>query len=329
MENQIPFKAYAGEEPYIFVSYAHVNKGAVFPLIRQLYEKGYRLWYDEGIDPGTEWPDMIEAHLGKAVSMLLFITPQSVASENVKDEIHYAIDEKIPIVPVFLEETELVGGLKLRLRRYQWVHYFTWPNDTAFFGELERSPHLEGCLGESLAPTEAIQQKNARFIFPKKDNLIYICYRKFESEVPYISYNISRIIYNRLVGRGYDVFWDKMFNLPIPEEIRTEYLEACKNAIDQCTDFVVVCSKGSLDRCQDENDWVRKEITQAILQERHIIPVVSRDFKWPKQLPKEMEKLRSFSSFKAPANEFTHSGVDCYGNMMYYLIGELIAKPIR
>ena len=144
---QIPFKAYNGEESYIFVSYAHANKAMVFPLIKQLRDKGYRIWYDEGIDPGTEWADNIETHLDGAAVMLLFITSQSIASENVKDEIHYAIDEKIPIIPVFLEETELTGGLKLRLKRYQWVHYFSWPNEKQFFEELMRSPYLKNCSG--------------------------------------------------------------------------------------------------------------------------------------------------------------------------------------
>jgi len=142
-----PFASYAGNEPYAFVSYSHINKKLVFPLIKQLHEMGYRLWYDEGIDPGTEWADNIEKNLKKASSMLLFITSQSIVSDNVKDEIHYAIDEKIPIVPIFLQEIELDGGLKLRLRRYQWVHYFTYPNDEKFFEELLRSPYLMNCLG--------------------------------------------------------------------------------------------------------------------------------------------------------------------------------------
>ena len=42
---QIPFEAYSGGKPYIFVSYAHANKGMVFPLIKQLHDKGYRIWY--------------------------------------------------------------------------------------------------------------------------------------------------------------------------------------------------------------------------------------------------------------------------------------------
>jgi tetratricopeptide (TPR) repeat protein len=136
---QAPFRAYSGNEPYIFVCYAHANKGLVFPLIKQLHEKGYRIWYDEGLETGTEWADNIAEHLKGASSMLLFITPKSIISDNVKDEIHYAINEKIPVAPVFLQKTKLEEGLKLRLNRYTSTPYYEFSNDEAFFEKLLRT----------------------------------------------------------------------------------------------------------------------------------------------------------------------------------------------
>jgi hypothetical protein len=46
--------AYEGKEPYIFVSYAHKDSPAVFHIVEQLSARGYRIWYDEGIEPGSE-----------------------------------------------------------------------------------------------------------------------------------------------------------------------------------------------------------------------------------------------------------------------------------
>ena len=145
---QVPFKAYPGDEPYTFVSYAHLNRDIVFPLIKQLHDKGYRIWYDEGIDPGTEWAELIATHLKTASSMLLFITPQAIASFNVNDEIHFALNKKIPIVPIFMQDIELPDDLQLRLGRYLWVNYFRYEDDGAFLEQLMRSPHLKNCLGQ-------------------------------------------------------------------------------------------------------------------------------------------------------------------------------------
>lgn len=87
-------RAYEGNEPYIFVSYAHLDGDAVLPLIRALYERKYRVWYDEGISPGSEWPDNIEQHLNGADTVLIFVSAHSLASKNCKNEVRAAVGQK-------------------------------------------------------------------------------------------------------------------------------------------------------------------------------------------------------------------------------------------
>ena len=54
-----PFAAYTGDEPYVFVSYSHSNSDAVYPELVWLKECGFNIWYDEGIEAGTEWTDVL------------------------------------------------------------------------------------------------------------------------------------------------------------------------------------------------------------------------------------------------------------------------------
>ena len=49
------FKPYEGNRPYLFISYAHKQSEEVVSTIRILHEKGWRLWYDEGIPAGSDW----------------------------------------------------------------------------------------------------------------------------------------------------------------------------------------------------------------------------------------------------------------------------------
>ena len=58
-----PFPAYNGDEPYVFVSYSHSNSSAVYPELAWLKESEFNIWYDEGIEAGTEWREEI----GKAI----------------------------------------------------------------------------------------------------------------------------------------------------------------------------------------------------------------------------------------------------------------------
>lgn len=52
-------KTYEGKEPYIFISYSHKESDIIIPIIERLQADGYRVWYDDGIIPGTEWPETI------------------------------------------------------------------------------------------------------------------------------------------------------------------------------------------------------------------------------------------------------------------------------
>ena len=57
------FKPYEGNRPFLFISYAHRQSDKVLDTIRILHEKGWRLWYDEGILPGSDWPANIARHM--------------------------------------------------------------------------------------------------------------------------------------------------------------------------------------------------------------------------------------------------------------------------
>ena len=126
---RIPYPAYQGDEPYIFISYAHVDNKRVFAEIKRFNEAGYHVWYDEGITPGNEWTDEIAAALEKCSLFVVFLTKNSVQSSNVADEINYVIDEKIPAIAIYLEKCELQGGLKLRFQRKQAIMKYQMPEE--------------------------------------------------------------------------------------------------------------------------------------------------------------------------------------------------------
>ncbi|MDR1735211.1 MAG: toll/interleukin-1 receptor domain-containing protein [Oscillospiraceae bacterium] len=125
---EIPFQPYEGDEPYIFVSYAHADSEQVFPIVKRLHELGYRIWYDEGIDPGSEWYASIAVHLKNASQMLLFVTPVSVDRTFVRREINFASRKGIPILPIILEDFDIPDEIDFQLCVYQYMPYFT-PED--------------------------------------------------------------------------------------------------------------------------------------------------------------------------------------------------------
>ena len=118
---RLPYPAYRGKDPYIFISYAHRDSEKVFAEIRRFNEAGFNVWYDEGIAPGNEWTDEIADALADCAVFVVMLTPVSASRENVMNEINFALDEKKPFLAIHLEETELKRGLKLQIGTKQAI----------------------------------------------------------------------------------------------------------------------------------------------------------------------------------------------------------------
>ena len=112
-----PFPAYEGDENYIFVSYTHKDAESVFPDIERFHDKGYPIWYDEHLTEGPEYDEKIEKSLLNSSLFVVFISENSMASDNVIDQINLALEENIDIVLIYLEKAKLAKGLRLRLNR--------------------------------------------------------------------------------------------------------------------------------------------------------------------------------------------------------------------
>lgn len=138
-------KPYRGIERYIFISYSHTDSKNVFDLINNLQLAGYRVWYDEGIDPGTEWDENIAVHVEKCGYFIALISENYLASSNCKDELNYARELEKPRLLIYLEDVQLPGGMRMRLSRLQAIHKNKYVSETAFMQKLFETKGLETC----------------------------------------------------------------------------------------------------------------------------------------------------------------------------------------
>lgn len=112
-----------------FISYSRVNKEFASKLAKGLRTAGYHIWFDlMDIPTGSRWDDEVENALRECSIFLIILTPAAIASENVKDEIGYAIDHGKRLLPILLENCDV----PLRLRRFQYVDFTTKTFDDGF-----------------------------------------------------------------------------------------------------------------------------------------------------------------------------------------------------
>ena len=89
------------------------------------------------------------------------------------------------------------------------------------------------------------------------------------------------------------------------ETLRTgKFNEQLFGAIEQCQDFVVVLPPNALDRCVNEDDWVRLEVCHAMKHNKNIIPVILNGFQWPNPMPVGMEELCNYQAITASSIEY-------------------------
>ncbi len=141
-------RPYEGEEKYIFVSYCHKDSEKVFPVVERLAKEGYRVWYDEGINPGTEWPEIIAQHLNNCTVCMAFISQSSLESHNCRREINFALLKKKPLISVVLEEVSLSLGMEMQLSTNQAIFKYTIESRKEFMEKLCESESLPECKGK-------------------------------------------------------------------------------------------------------------------------------------------------------------------------------------
>lgn len=113
----------------IFISYSREDEGFARRLAAALSDAGADIWLDvNAIPAGMKWSTAIQQGLDECEVLLVVISPDSMASENVEDEWQYFKDEGKPIVPVLLREAKV----HFQLRRLQYVDFLNNAFDAAF-----------------------------------------------------------------------------------------------------------------------------------------------------------------------------------------------------
>ena len=138
--------AIATDRPYIFISYAHADSALVLPIVRAMQEANIDLWYDEGIEAGSEWPEYIAEKVMNCSKFVLFISNAYLASQNCKRELNFAISRKKDILSVHLEAVQFSPGMEMQLGTYQAIFRSRFADDATFHKALAEEHFFDNCI---------------------------------------------------------------------------------------------------------------------------------------------------------------------------------------
>ncbi|MCC6615801.1 MAG: TIR domain-containing protein [Anaerolineae bacterium] len=118
---------------------------------------------------------------------------------------------------------------------------------------------------------------------------VFISYRRS------LSRYLARAVFMHLREHGYDVFMDV-------ESIDSgQFDQVILNQIAARAHFIIILSHDSLAKCDDPNDWLRREIEHAILLNRNVVPLLEEGFTFEEAEPHltgQLQQLARYNSLR-------------------------------
>lgn len=106
--------------PPSFFSYSRDDSEFVLRLAGDLKAARASVWMDQlDIVPGQRWDRAVEDALANCPCMIVILSPASINSTNVMDEVSFALEERKTVIPVIHKNCTV----PFRLRRLQYVDF--------------------------------------------------------------------------------------------------------------------------------------------------------------------------------------------------------------
>ena len=199
-----------------FFSYSRIDASDfALKLYNDLQKCGANIWIDQlDIEGGKRWDAEIEKALKACQCVLFIVSEESVISDNVLDEVSYALKKKKQVIPIFISDCEI----PYRFERLQGVNFNKDYN--AGFNLLLKTLKLDGQSGQ----LSSVQQSTNKEDINTKLSRLFIAYsakntdfmKRFETHLEPLKHNGTiGLWYDRMIDSG--TKWDES----IREEIRT------------------------------------------------------------------------------------------------------------
>ncbi|NND50979.1 MAG: toll/interleukin-1 receptor domain-containing protein [Flavobacteriaceae bacterium] len=292
----------------IFFSYSRNETEFAMNLAKQLQEAGASVWIDQmNIKAGDLWDKAVEEALTNASTLLLIISKHSVKSQNVVDEVAWAIAEGKKLIPVLMEDCEM----PMRWRRFQYVdfsqsydqgieHLIThlglekkvatklaaeateksamsvrelesaleYKDEFERTVEKEVAARLKARLEEMEQATSVEKVEEVEEKEPENSGLTFISYSR--DDIDFVTQLVEK-----LTSDGVKVWTDKILS----GNVGMEWDEIVAENIKTCKEFIVVLSNNSV-----KSKEVKSEYFRALRLGKSPFPVIIDDCEIPLRL---------------------------------------------
>lgn len=283
-------RPYEGNEPYIFFSYCHEDARYDYPIIEQMASDGYRIWYDDGLHPGDDWPERIAEMLDGCAVCMAALSQKFSESHNCKNELTFAINNQKALLVIKLEDFPMSIGMRLQLANIQYIEKYQYTSEQIFFEKLysTRLKKLEECKGRPdlsivINRSQTAEVRQPVDIIESKPSVVDVPVQKSEPSVQEPETFVS--------------------DVPIPSDRGGQEQGSVRDSMDdhssELSPIVIQCSSGSLFRgsypvtsigrdknkckiCFPENHTIGRHHIDIIVHEKkyYVVDKKSANYTW-------------------------------------------------
>src|SRR5262245_21347444 len=104
--------AHPSPDGHTFIAYAREDSEFVLDLADDLRARGLVVWLDVDIPPAADWDRTIDDSLRRCGRVLIVLSPESVASAEVRGELRSALNLGKPVLPLLLRPCDIPRQLQ-------------------------------------------------------------------------------------------------------------------------------------------------------------------------------------------------------------------------
>jgi len=130
-EEKKEYKIYSNEYPKkkeIFISYSNHDEEIVLKLLEKLEYCGFNCWiHKKAIQVGENFAEAIVDAINQCIVMIVICSRNSIDSNHVKREVNLAVNRKLSILPLQIEDVKLSKTLHYLLSLHQILDVYKEP----------------------------------------------------------------------------------------------------------------------------------------------------------------------------------------------------------
>ncbi|MHB8577318.1 MAG: AAA family ATPase, partial [Dehalococcoidia bacterium] len=121
----------------VFISYGSANRATAQALAERLGSAGVAVWLDQhSIAGGASWDAAIVEGIKQSAVVAVLVSPESMQSRNVRQELRLAMQYDKPVLPLLLAPTVYPAEVEYVLAGRQWVEVLERADDDWFAAVL-------------------------------------------------------------------------------------------------------------------------------------------------------------------------------------------------